>query len=592
MASAADIIDFEVFKSALFSIADEMAITICRTTYSGVLRDNMDFSTAIADASGQLVAQGLTLPVHLGSIRTALSAVLAKYGSDIAEGDVFVLNDPFEGGMHLPDIFVFMPVFVDGVHVAFAATTAHHCDVGGHVPGSNAANSTEIFQEGLRIPPLKLVRKGVNDESLWTLLRANVRLPVQLQGDIRAQLAACEMARRQIDALARRFGLDRCRTFMVRVIEYTEKLARAAIRELPDGEFEFEDWIDDDGVDAGKSIRLFVTVRKARDSIEFDWTGSSKQVRGAINSTLSVTEAASYTALRAILPGQIPNTEGVFKAINVIAPKGSIANVEMPGACAARALTAFRMLDCAFGALAQMVPDRVFAASDGGNVGVTIAGMKDCRERFVYVDFACGTWGGRPWADGLQGVSNIFVNMASQSVEVIEAEHPIQLLAYEFETDACGAGLYRGGAPFSRHYRVNAPDAIVQIRSDRQAHRPYGLYGGQAGKPASVHVRESSGEFRQLASKAVLTFSEDGEFRYVLAGGGGWGDPLQRSPENVLRDVRNEYVSAEAARREYGVVVDTRKWRVDADGTRALREKLTAARCGKPVPFVNWGDTW
>jgi N-methylhydantoinase B len=581
-------IDFELFKNELFSIADEMAVTICRTTYSGVLRDNMDFSTGIADAEGRLVAQGLTLPVHLGSIRSALQAVMKKFAGDIRDGDVFILNDPFEGGMHLPDIFILKPIFVDESLLAFAATTAHHVDVGGHVPGSNSVNSTEIFQEGLRIPPLKLVSAGRQDEALWTLIRTNVRLPVQLSGDLRAQLAACEIAQRKVVALVQRYGVDDSVSHMREILDYTERLARAAVGELPDGEYAFEDWIDDDGMDIGQPIRLFVTIRKKGETVEFDWTGSAPQVRGAINCTLSVTEAASYTALRSILPGSIPNNDGVFRVIETTAPAGTIANVAMPGACAARALTGFRMVDCAFGALARMVPDRVFAASDGGNVGVTIAGFDGEGERFVYVDFSCGTWGGRPWADGIDGISNIFVNMASQSVEQIESEHPVEILAYEFAQDRCGAGRFRGGAPFYRDYRIKVPEATLQIRADRQTTRPYGLYGGSAGAPGAVSLRSGGGQ-REIGSKVTISVREGDEFSYVLPGGGGWGDPLERDPQAVLRDVRNEFVSASAARAQYGVAIDEETLTLDEEGTATLRVRMRGADRQRPE-FVNWGD--
>ena len=388
-----DLISFEMFKNAIFSIADEMAVTICRTTYSGILRDNMDFATAIANAEGRLVAQGLTLPFHLGSMHTAIAAVMARYGDDIGAGDVFILNDPFAGGMHLPDIFIIKPVFADGQRIAFVLTTAHHGDVGGRVPGSNAADSTEIYQEGLRLPPLKLIEGGARNETLWTVIETNVRLPVRLFGDLRAQLAACEVAEKQFLEQVARYGTDTVKVYMAEVMDYAERLARAAVSELPDGEFSFEDWIDDDGVEFGKPIRLFVTVRKEGDRMSFDWTGSAKQVKGAINSTLSVTQAASYTALRSILPGTIPNNDGVFRVIDVTAPPGTITNVVLPGACAARALTGFRMLDCAFGALARMSPELVGAAGDGGNVGVSIGGYDKDRKPFIYVDFACGTWG-------------------------------------------------------------------------------------------------------------------------------------------------------------------------------------------------------
>ena len=289
MAEIDDLISFEMFKNAIFSIADEMAVTICRTTYSGILRDNMDFATAIANAEGRLVAQGLTLPFHLGSMHTAIAAVMARYGDDIGAGDVFILNDPFAGGMHLPDIFIIKPVFAEGTRIAFVLTTAHHGDVGGRVPGSNAADSTEIYQEGLRLPPLKLIEGGARNDTLWTVIETNVRLPVRLFGDLRAQLAACEVAEKQFLEQVARYGTDTVKVYMAEVMDYAERLARAAVSELPDGEFSFEDWIDDDGVEFGKPIRLFVTVRKEGDRMSFDWTGSAKQVKGAINSTLSVT---------------------------------------------------------------------------------------------------------------------------------------------------------------------------------------------------------------------------------------------------------------------------------------------------------------
>ena len=589
MAEIDDLISFEMFKNAIFSIADEMAVTICRTTYSGILRDNMDFATAIANAEGRLVAQGLTLPFHLGSMHTAISAVMARYGDNIGPGDVFILNDPFEGGMHLPDIFIIKPVFAEGERIAFVLTTAHHGDVGGRVPGSNAADSTEIYQEGLRLPPLKLIEGGVRNETLWTIIETNVRLPVQLFGDLRAQLAACEIAEKQYLEQVVRYGTDTVKIYMAEVMDYAERLARAAVSELPDGEFTFEDWIDDDGVDLGQPIRLFVTVRKEGDHMSFDWTGSAEQVKGAINSTLSVTQAASYTALRSILPGAIPNNDGVFRVIDVTAPPGTITNVVLPGACAARALTGFRMLDCAFGALAKMSPELVCAAGDGGNVGVSIGGYDKNRKPFIYVDFACGTWGGRPWSDGLEGNTNLFINMASQSIEMTESEHPIEILGYELAQDRCGAGKYRGGAPFYRDYRLKEHEAVLQVRADRQAIRPYGLYGGKPGKPGSSHFNPDT-EGRTLPSKVTMEFHAGDVLRYVLPGGGGWGDPLDRDTDAVLADARNEIISTDAARREYGVVIDAEAWAIDSAATDKLRGEMRAAHGGAEVPFVTWED--
>ena len=488
MADIKDPIAFELFKNSIFSIADEMALTICRTTYSGVLRDNMDFSTAFADADGRLVAQGLTLPAHLGSIPTALDVIVGRFGDTMQPDDMYIMNDPFDGGMHLPDIFIFKPIFWERERVAFAATICHHADVGGRVPGSNASDSTEIYQEGLRIPPMKLYDRGELNQTLWMLIEKNVRVPVQVFGDLRAQLAACTIAERQFLELIERYGVTGVKIYMTEIIDYAERLTRAAVKELPDGEYEFEDWIDDDGIDIDQPIRLFVKITKRGDSMLVDWTGSSDQVKGAINNTLSFTKAASYTGIRSILPDGIPNNEGVFRVIDVTAPPGTIANNVLPAACAARGLTGFRMVDCIFGALAKMLPDKVCAASDGGNSGVSIGGYDAERKPYIYVDFACGTWGGRPWGDGLQGNSNMFANMASQSVEVIEAEQPVEILAYELLPDRAGAGQYRGGAPYYRDYRFTEKEAVLQVRSDRARFRPYGLYGGMPGQPSANYL--------------------------------------------------------------------------------------------------------
>ena len=589
MAKIDDPIAFELFKNAIFSIADEMALTICRTTYSGVLRDNMDFSTAFADANGKLVAQGLTLPGHLGSIPTALDVVVERFEDEIHPEDMFIMNDPFDGGMHLPDIFIFKPIFWEGRRVAFAATICHHADVGGRVPGSNASDSTEIYQEGLWIPAMKLYDRGARNDTLWTLIEKNVRVPVQVFGDLRAQLAACTIAERQFLDLIERFGSENVDAYMKEVIDYAERLTRAAIRDLPDGEFDFEDWIDDDGIDIDRPIRLYVKVTKRGDEMSVDWTGSSEQVKGAINNTLSYTKAASYAGIRSVLPDGIPNNEGVFRVINVTAPPGTIANNVLPAACAARGLTGFRMVDCMFGALAKMLPNRVCAASDGGNSGVSIGGYDAERNPYIYVDFACGTWGGRPWADGLQGNSNMFANMASQSVEVIEAEQPVEILAYELLPDRAGPGKYRGGAPYYRDYRFTEKEAVLQVRSDRARFRPYGLYGGLPGT-ASANYLNPQRENKKLTSKPTMMIENGDVFRHELAGGGGWGDPLERHPSDVLRDVRNELVSAEAARTGYGVIVDTEAWRVDIDGTSALREQMRSSRGWEKPPFVSWDD--
>jgi N-methylhydantoinase B len=584
-----DPIEFELFKNALFGVADEMALTVFRTTYSGVLKDNMDYSTAMFDGAGVLVAQGLTLPGHLGSMPTAMASLQQTFTGNIHKGDVFIFNDPFRGGMHLPDVFVFQPIFRDDDLIAWAGAVCHHTDVGGRVPGSNASDSTEIYQEGLRIPPLKLYERGKRNETLFALIETNVRVPVKVFGDLRAQLAACHIAEAALVEMAGRYGNVKLQAYMTELVDYAERMTRAALKELPDGVYDFLDHIDDDGIDVGVPIPLKVTLTKTGDRIHADWTGTAKQVKGAINNTLSYTKSASYCAIRSILPQNIPTNEGVFRAISVEAPVGTIANMVLPGACAARGLTGFRMVDCMFGALAKMLPDRVFAASDGGNTGVSIGGYHANRSPFIYVDFTCCAWGGRPDEDGLDGNSNIYANMASQPIEVTETEQPLQITAYEFIQDAMGPGKFRGGAPFRREYKLLAEEAILQVRSDRRTFRPFGLYGGGPGRP-SMNYLNPDRDPAPLPSKLTMNMKKGDLFRHEVAGCGGWGDPFERDPALVLQDVRNDFVSERAAREDYGVVLSGSPQAVDVAGTTALRQQMRTRRNWDAVPVYSWGD--
>ena len=589
MSDAYDPIAFELFKNSIFSIADDMALTIFRTTYSAVLKDNMDYSTGFADGDGRLAAQGLTLPGHLGSVPTAMEAIMRHFGNDMAPGDIFIMNDPFDGGMHLPDIFIMKPLYHGAERLAFACCVCHHTDVGGRVAGSNASDSTEIYAEGLRIAPMKLYDKGTLNKTIITFLEKNVRVPVMVLGDLRAQLAACHIAEKQFAELIAHYGAAQTQRFLRETIDYSERLTRAALRDLPDGEWSFEDWIDDDGVDVGKPIRLFVTLRKQGDSMVVDWTGTSPQVRGAINNTLSYTKSASYTGVRSVLPNNIPNNEGVFRAIEVICPPGTIGHGVLPAACAARGLTGFRMVDCMYGALAMMLPDKVKAAGDGGNSGISIGGYDKDRKPFVYVEFTCGAWGARPWADGLNGNSHMFANQSCPSAEIIEAEQPVSVLAYEFVCDKTGAGKFRGGVPFKRAYRFNEAEAMLSVRSDRKTHRPFGLYGGSPGLPSENYLNPHA-ENRPLPSKVTMQIKRGDVFCHIHPGGGGWGDPLDRDPAAVLKDVRNEFLSAAKAQADYGVVIDTKSWSLDAAATERRRADMRQRRGWTEVPKVQWHD--
>ncbi len=582
-----DPFEFELFRNALLSVADEMALTVHRTTYSAVLRDNLDYSTGFFDAQGRMIAQGFSLPAHLGSMPTALGAVLARFGGSIKPGDIFALNDPFDGGMHLPDIFVFHPIFVGTELVAFGAAISHHVDVGGRVAGSNAPDSTEIFQEGVRIPPMRIYDGGRRNDTFFELLGANVRLPDMVAGDLRAQLAACHVADAAFVDLCGSYGLEKVHRLVDAMLDHSERLARSEIAKLPDGEFEFEDFIDDDGIDVGRPIRLKVLVTKRGEAIRFDWTGSSPQVKGALNATHSFTKSACYCGLLSIMDGTVPNNDGLFRTVEVIAPVGTIVNCVKPAATAARGLTGFRMVDTVFGALAKMVPGKVFAASDGGNTNISVGGYDAGRKPYVFCDFTCCAWGGRPWADGLDGNSNMFANMAGQSVEVTESEQPLAVECYELIGDRGGAGTFRGGAPYRRAYRFLGEEAVISIRTDRRDIRPYGLYGGYPGAPSmNYFVRQGGGGAELQPAKFHGHLRRGDVFIHETAGAGGWGDPLERDPARVLRDVRNGFVSAAAAAAQYGVVLAPDGQAVDPAATERMRGRLRAGRGWRETPFA------
>jgi N-methylhydantoinase B len=581
-----DPFEFELFKNALLSVADEMALTVHRTTYSAVLRDNLDYSTAFFDGQGRMVAQGFSLPGHLGSMPTALAAVLTHFGGGIKPGDIFALNDPFDGGMHLPDIFIFQPIFVDGELMAFAGSISHHTDMGGRVAGSNAADSTETYQEGLRIPPMRIFDGGVRNDTFFAFVEKNVRVPAKVAGDLRAQLSACHIAETAFHDLCRQYGKAKVKFLIDELLDYAERMARAEIARLPDGVFTFEDWLDDDGIDKGKPVLLKVAIHKSGEKIKFDWTGSAPQVKGALNATLSFAKSVSYCGLMSVMENAVPNNDGVFRAVEVIAPLGTIVNCVLPAATAARGLTGFRMIDVVFGAFAKMVPDRIFACSDGGNSNISIGGYYADRSPFIYCDFTSSAWGGRPWADGIDGNSSIFANMAGQSVEVTEAEQPVTIECYELLGDRGGAGEFRGGAPFRRIYRFEEEEGTISVRSDRRDIRPYGLYGGEPGAPSMNYVIRAGASSELYPAKFHAILRRGDRFTHEIAGAGGWGDPLKRDIARVLKDVLNEFVSPEAARLRYGVIVAPDRRSVDEAATTALRARMRAARGWREVPFT------
>jgi N-methylhydantoinase B len=525
----ADPITRELTRNALDALVDEMALTLVRTAYSSNLKNSLDLSAAVCDAGGRLIAQGLTLPLHLGSVPEYMRAVRARFGDEMRPGDTYITNDPYEGGSHLPDLYLCRPIFREGVLAAFLVCIAHHTDIGGRTPGGNGCDATELYQEGLRVPLVRLYDRDVPNETVFEFIARNVRIPRQVLGDLRAQLAALHTGERGLRALFER---------------YDAATLGACCEALPvEGE-----------------------------TLTVDFAGTSPQVRGGINCPLSFSQSAVYACVRGLMPAGLPNNEGYFRPIQVRIPEGSILNPRPPAPVAARGLTGFRVANAVFGALAQVAPDRVPAAEIGGDTGVSFGGyLPPARTPFVFLEFLYGSWGGRPDRDGIDGVASAVVNFSNNPVEVLESELPLRVEQYGYVPDTGGPGKFRGGLSLVRDFRLLADEATLQIRADRMRHRPYGLHGGQPGAP-SQNVLNPEAEASVLSPKPTLTIRRGDVFRHVAAGAGGWGDPRERDVDRVLEDVREGKVTLSHARDAYGVVIDPETLTVDRAATPVRRE--------------------
>jgi N-methylhydantoinase A/oxoprolinase/acetone carboxylase beta subunit/N-methylhydantoinase B/oxoprolinase/acetone carboxylase alpha subunit len=551
--SHGDIITRGIVGNALASIADEMAMSIFRTAHSTIVRDCMDFSASICGPTGETVAQAVTLPVHLGATPPAVAALLQEYGSEMREGDVFIMNDPFSGGMHTPDVFIIKPILLGDTVLGYAVTTAHHADVGGRVVGTASCDNTDIFQEGLRIPWMRLYDAGQPVDPVFKFLRANVHLPATTLGDIRAQMAGCTIGERAVRALAERYTPERLHAIMADLLDYTEELVRRDIARWPDGSATFTDYLDSDGIEE-RDVAITATVTIHGDEITIDLSDCSPMVRGALNSTRSSAQAAAYHAVMSAVSADLPMTAGAFRPVTVVTKPGTITHVVMPAASSMRGVTSFRVLDAINGALAQLVPDRIPAAGEGGNSLAVFASPGTGGEQSVFYELVVGTWGARPGLDGNDGVSNPCSVAANIPIEVAEADFPVLIERYGFVMDSAGAGHNRGGLAIERSWRTLAADGNLLVRSDRQRHRPYGLSGGHDGTPSENTLID--GERSSVHPPMFSTTIGQGVlFHHRMAGGGGWGDPLTRDPQAVADDVRNEKVSARAALETYGVVV-------------------------------------
>jgi N-methylhydantoinase B len=577
MVTIEDPVAFELMRSGIEAVADEMAVAVVRTAFSSNVHDGMDFAVAICDAEGQVVAQGLSIPLLLGSIESAMKGVLLKFPSGVGQGDVVVMNDPYAGGQHLPDLFIVAPVYVHDALVGYFVTVTDHVDIGGRYAGGRSLEAKEIYEEGLRLPAVKLLEAGHEIAAVWDIVTANVRLPEIVLGDIRACLAAQNAARNALTELVERFGVETYRDFLTILLDYTEQVARERISEMAVGSADFVDYLDDSIV-APEQLEIRVSVRSDGASLSFDFAGTSASVEAAINSNLAFTTSAVYACVRTLMPIDLPNNAGLFRLISVTAPVGCIANAQHPSAVSSRGVVGLRVVDCVRGALAQLFPSMVPAAGEGGTSSIRISGRKASGALFIAFDSVNGTWGARPTADGIDGCRNFAANGgAAVPVEIIEAESPLRITRFALRQDSGGAGLYRGGCGLERQWEVLTDEVVMTIRADRAKTAPWGLAGGGDGAMSRNSLLRD-GVLTEKPSKAKLGLRHGDIFTHQQAGGGGYGDPLNRDPNAVLSDWTDDFVSLEAAKSLYGVVIDAATRKVVSHSTRELRRRLRDER--------------
>lgn len=535
---ALDAISLEVFRNAIESVVDECFVSLMKSAYSSNIKERRDHSVAIFDDSGRLIAQAKqSLPIHLGSLSGLIEALLAKR-DEIAEGDIYIGNDPYEaGGTHLPDLNFAMPVFHDGTLLCFVCNIAHHSDFGGMVPGSMGGGMTEIYQEGLRVPVVRLYRAGEVVGDVLELLLINTRVQSERKGDLLAQVTACRLGVRRLEELLRAYEAAVMRAAFGQLIHRTEERLRDAIARLPDGEYSFEDVMDDDGIDR-RDIPIRIKIQINGRRMHMDFAGSSAQVPGNINCTQSATRSAIAYAVKALLDPDVPNNQGAFDAIDWTAESGTIVNATYPAAVANRAHTVQRIIDVIIGAMAKAIPDRVVAAANGANTTVVFTGSRPTTgERYIYLETLGGGFGGRATKDGKDGVQVHITNTSNLPVEVIEMEYPLFVESYSYEPDSGGAGRYRGGLGLRRVIRPVGHRCTFSGSGERFSHAPWGLFGGGSGKPGNFSLRRAESEIERLPNKpTAVEFSSEEAAIVVTPGGGGYGDPSGRSKEAIDAD--------------------------------------------------------
>ncbi|MEE9325398.1 MAG: hydantoinase B/oxoprolinase family protein [Dehalococcoidia bacterium] len=575
-----DPITLEVVRHRLDTIAEEMEITLLKSAYSSIVKEGLDASTAIFDIRGQTIAQGTSIPIHLGSLIPAVNSILTTFPpSQMQEGDVYLLNDPYNGGTHLPDITIVVPVMYEGKALALGCTIAHHQDMGGKTPGSVPPNATELYQEGLILPPLKLYEAGKPNEALHAIIRSNVRIPDTVMGDMRAQMAAGNVASARLTALFNEYGKKTVLECMKELLDRSEAMTRRELEQIPDGTYAFADFMDNDGIDMDKRIKIQVQVTIKGSDLIVDFAGTSPQVRGPFNSVPSSTLSAVYYILRAITDPTIPNNAGCFRPITAKLPGGSIVNPNPPAPVCSRTATVKRIADVLNGALVQAAPERLLASSSGQLLVLALGGMDPLTSTpYVTSELGAGGMGARPSKDGIDSIETDVTNCMNIPAEAIEMSYPIRIRKWRLWDGSGGAGHHRGGLGVEKIFEVTRGQATVTYRGERHTTPPWGLLGGLPAWQSRAHVVRKSGGVEEVASKEILTLNEGDQLHTFTAGGAGYGDPLSRDPRLVLGDLLDKKTLLESVSQDYGVVLKEGSIAVDHEATEGLRRRLREER--------------
>lgn len=577
-----DSVTIEIMRNKLTSIADEMQTVLLKAAFSPIVKEGMDASSAIFDTKGQTIAQAAAIPLHLGCLIPAINKIIEIWNpEEMEKDDMFILNDPYNGGTHLPDIVLAMPVFHDDKPFAIVTTMCHHQEMGGMVPGSLPPDSTELFQEGLRIPPMQYMSKGKIIEPIKQMIAANVRIPDIVLGDINAQISALRIGERRMKELVDDVGLDIFNQSIDELMDRSEIMTRERIKDIPDGTYSFTDYIDDDGIGNEVNIPIKATITIDDDQLHVDFTGTSSQLKGPYNCVPSSTISAVYYVVRSVTGADIPNNSGCFRSITIHLPKKSLVNPDFPAPVNSRTASVKRISDALFGCFVQAIPEKMPAAACGQLLVMNFGGYDPMTKKtYITSELGMGGTGGRPMKDGVSSIDTDATNCMNILAEPLEMESPIRIKRWRLWTDSAGAGTWRGGLGIEKVFEVVRGSVTITYRGERHTTQPWGVNGGLAAPSSRAYVLRKNSRKEVVKSKQVIYLNEGDQLQVFISGGGGYGSPLCRPIDLVQEDLKNNYISKESAENLYGIIFD-QEGNIDIESTEKNRKKKLEKSIGK-----------